>query len=52
MNQIKTDQKNRLKTTTLDRLIRLSTEGPSVDSFDYDAAVSTWAERRNRRITL
>lgn len=52
MNRIKTDQRNRLITTTLDRLIRLSTEGPSIDTFDYEAAVSTWAERTSRRITV
>ena len=51
-SRIKTDQRNRLKTPTLDRLIRLSTEGPSIDSFDYDAVVSTWAERSSRRITV
>ena len=52
MNRIKTDQRNRLKTSTLDKLIRLSTEGASIDSFDYEAAVTVWAERSSRRITV
>ena len=52
MNRIKTDQRSRLKTSTLDKLIRLSSEGPSMDNFDYDAAVSLWAERRSRRIAV
>ena len=49
MNRIKTDQRNRLKTLTLDKLIRLSTEGPNIGSFDFDAAVSVWGEKSNRR---
>lgn len=52
MNRIKTNPRNRLKTTTLDMLIRLSSEGPSMDTFDYDSAVSVWAQKSKRRITV
>ena len=52
MNRIKTDQRNRLKTSTLDKLIRLSTEGASIDKFNYEAAITVWAERSSRRITV
>ena len=51
MNRIKTDSRNRLKTTTLDMLIRLSSEGPSLETFDFDAAVKLWAQKNKRRIT-
>ena len=52
MNRIKTDLRNRLKTTILDMLIGSSTEGPSLDSFDFDAALSMWAQKTNRRISV
>jgi hypothetical protein len=52
MNRIKTDSRNRLKTTTLDMLIRLSSEGPSLETFDFDAAVNVWAQRSKRRISV
>ena len=52
MNRIKTDSRNQLKTKTLDMLIRLSTEGPSLDSFDFDAALSMWAQKTNRIISV
>ena len=34
MNRIKTELRNRLKTTTLSCLMRISIEGPSVSDFD------------------
>ena len=52
MNRIKTDRRTRLNTPTLDKLIRISSEGPNIDSFDFDTAVSVWAEKSNRRITV
>ena len=52
MNRIKTNPRNRLKTTNLDLLIRLSSEGPSFDEFDFDAAVTIWAQKRKRRIAV
>ena len=50
MNRIKTDPKNRLKTTTLDKLIRLSSEGPELDEFNFERAAMLWASKSNRRI--
>ena len=47
---MQTDFKNRLKKKTLDKLIRLSSEGPSLEMFDYEAAVDLWASKSNRRI--
>ena len=52
MNRIKTDPRNRLKTFTLDMLIRLSSEGPSLETFDFDAAVNVWAQKNKRRISV
>lgn len=49
MNRIKTDSRNRFKTKTL---IRLSTEGPSLESFDFDAAMSMWAQKTNRILSV
>lgn len=40
MSKIISNQRNCVKTPTLDKLIRLSTEGPNMESFDCDAAVS------------
>ena len=31
---------------TLDKLIRISSEGPDLNMFDFDHAVSVWAARR------
>ena len=50
MNRIKTDPRNRLKTFTLDMLIRLSSEGPSLETFD--SAVNVWAQKSKRRISV
>ena len=36
MNKIKTDPRNRLKTETLDKLIRLSSEGPESEQFNFE----------------
>ena len=52
MKRIKTDTRNRLKTETLDKLIRLSSEGSNFQLFDYDVAVDLWASKSNRRITI
>ena len=49
MNRIKTNPRNRLKTTNLDLLIRLSSEGPSFDEFVFDAAFTVWAQKSKRR---
>ena len=50
MNRIKTDLRGRLKTTTLEKLMFISLEGPDRMDFDYAAATDKWAKLRNRRI--
>ena len=52
MNRIKTDPRNLLKTFTLDMLIHLSSEGPGLETFDFDAAVNVWAQKSKRRISV
>jgi hypothetical protein len=52
MNRIKTDLRNRLKTNTLDCLIRLSFNGPPADLFDFERAADIWGAMRNRRLTI
>ena len=52
MNRIKTDSRDRLKSTTLDMLIQSSSEGPRLGTFDFDAAVDVWAQKNKRRITV
>ena len=52
MNRIKTDPRNRLKTETVDKLIRLSSEGPELDQFNFETAAMLWASRSNRRINI
>ena len=52
VKRIKTSLRNRLKTETLDYLLRISTEGPDPDSFDCDQAVTLWGSQRNRRLKL
>ena len=39
MNRIKTDLRNRLKTSTLDCLMRISIEGPCIAQFNFERAV-------------
>ena len=50
VKRIKTDLRNRLKTHTLDCLVRISVEGPEVDHFDFDSAAMQWASLRTRRL--
>ena len=50
MNRIKTDLRNRLTVSSLDTLIRISTEGPERARFEFTRAVSKWASKRHRRI--
>ena len=51
MKQVKTKLRNRLKTTTLDCLLRISIEGPELKDFDFELAVDKWSTIRNRRIS-
>ena len=52
MNIIKTTPRNHLKTTNFNLLINLSSEGPSFDEFDFNAAVTVWAQKSKRRIAV
>ena len=50
MNRIKTCPRNRLKTITLEQLMFISIEGPSLEDFDFVQAANHWGRRGNRRI--
>lgn len=52
MKRIKTDLRNRMKTSTLDCLMRISIEGPELECFDYEKAADLWAGMRNRRLSI
>ena len=49
-SKTKTTLRNRLKTSTLDNLLRISIEGPELEDFDFDTAVNSWSDIRKRRI--
>ena len=48
MKKTKTHLRNRLKTTTLDCLMRILLEGPSRN--DFDEAATVWLRKKNRRL--
>ena len=50
MKRVKTELHNRLITTTLDHLLRISISGPDLKDYDFDRAVDEWDAMRNRRI--
>ena len=50
VKRIKTSLRNRLKTETLNYLLRISVEGPDPDSFNYDKAATLWGSQRKRRL--
>ena len=50
MKRIKTAQRNRLNTNTLDHLIRISMEGPKVTEWDPFPALRLWESWGNRRL--
>ena len=52
MKRIKTELRNRMKTSTLDRLMRISIEGPPIDSFDFEKVADLWGGMRNRRLSI
>ena len=52
MKIIKTYLRNRMSQPTLDGLMRLVIEGPSVGEFPFDRAVKMWANQKNRRLKL
>ena len=50
MKRVKTRIRNRLKSVTLDALLRISIQGPSLDEFDFESAVNKWSSITNRKI--
>ena len=50
LNRIKTCPHNRLKTRTLEELMFISIEGPTLEQFDFAAAADKWGKLKNRRI--
>lgn len=52
IKRIKTVPRNRLKTETLDKLVHISSEGPTIANFDFDHAASVWASKRSRKIQI
>ena len=49
MKRVKIPLRNRLKTNTLDNLLRISIEGPVLGEFDFNAAVDTWSATRESK---
>jgi len=52
MNRIKTEIRNRLKTSTLDCLMRISIKGLPLAEFNFERAADIWAGMRNRRLSI
>ena len=52
MKRIKTDLRNRLITSTLDCLIRISIDESSADKFDFESAASQWGALKKCRILV
>ena len=49
MKRVKRDSRASLNESTLNSLIRISAEGPSLDEFDPNPAIQLWATSANRR---
>lgn len=52
MKRIKSAQRNRQKTRTLDNLLQVSIEGPSLEDWDPTPALRKWESMGNRRIQV
>lgn len=50
MNRVKTDWRNRLNRYTLDDLLRISEDGPTLDDFNPDVAIDKWFTDKVRRL--
>ena len=50
MNRRKTDYRNRMHTATLDRLLRVKIEGPSLQDFNFREGVARWSKAKKRRL--
>ena len=49
---IKTSIQNRMAEKTVDSLLRIAIEGPSVNEYPIADAVSLWARKKNRRLSV
>ena len=52
LKRIKTPLRNRLSDSITNQLLFIAIEGPPLAEFDTDAACSSWASKRNRRIKV
>lgn len=50
MNRVKSDWRNRLNRDTLDELLRIGEDGPSLDDFNPDPAIDMWFTDKVRRL--
>ena len=51
MNRTKTDWRNRLNRDSIDALLRIGEEGPSVKDFNPDQGIERWYNAKVRRLT-
>lgn len=52
LKRVKARLRSRMTNKTLNALLTISIDGPSVSDFDFDRAVSAWGAMRNRRISV
>ena len=52
MKRIKTELRNRMKTSTLDQLMQINIEGLTMDSFDFEKAADLWGTMRSRCLSI
>ncbi|XP_030281580.1 zinc finger protein 862-like [Sparus aurata] len=52
LKRVKARLRSRMTNKTLNALLTISIDGPSVNDFDFDRAVSAWGAMRNRRISV
>ena len=52
IKRVKTALRNRLKTATLDCLLRITVEGPELEDFDFKTAVNMWGAKKTEKFPL
>ena len=52
MNRVVTPLRNRLKTENIDKLLRISAEGGEICEFDFEKALSKWANMGQHRLKV
>ena len=50
MKRIKTRLRSQMSNVTLNHCMRISTEAPALDSFDFDTVMNSWSSLKNRKI--